>query len=599
MAAPGTFSLQDDGLLYGTLPDGTQLPGMTPDMRPELEASGMTFAQGAGGAPGGEGGAEGGGGVPGPGPGLTAADVPVRPLPSPQDLPPHLKGRSADVADVAVGGATADMARGGLAQGMGGAGNGPGGGEGGTSGGAPAAGDYTEQPWGASLFGGGGGSDASGGRGLPVNTDLGVPAPAAGTSRGSPAKWIDQPLSPLRTTQQQVEHSIYKDPTTRVGELTGEEIDSDARLSTLQDAIDSGDRREKERDIAAREALLNREGQLIKREQLADHENAKRAEMHSQMRQTDAKRQVYEERVREAAIDPKRYFRDMGVFSKVIAIVGSALQGYQMGMNGQSGPPPMVSLLQELNKQDIEDQKLEYENAVAQHGRLDNQYQRALEVWGDPELAELQLEKDKLAIADEWIALNEGAAANEMQRFAWQEERGKLQVAQEAINEELQTRKRDKIVSQLQATPKKLVGGGGGSGMAGARAQKPEPDKIALATAKLERARAARAYAENYAAEHGPDAKLPGFGVGGRIAKGVVGAIQGTGTREQEEARTHINNLAANRKQPGDSSDFDFERHVGTVIGNGEVGNLYRSSVEDETNALRELEAAHGVIPTQ
>jgi hypothetical protein len=581
MAAPGTFSLQDDGLLYGTLPDGTQLPGMTPDMRPELEASGMTFAQGG---PTGSAPAAGGGGAPVElpasmrytGPGATAkGTLPDFRLPDgkpePSPIPPSMQY------------------------------TGPGATEAGNLPGRVQKGSVDE-PSMVPLTGkaeGVGPVEQYAGRGLPATEDLGVPLTTPAGSASSPARWVDQPLSELRTTQQQVEHSIYADPTTRVGELTGEEIDSDARLSTVQDAIDSGDRREKERDIAAREQLLNREGQLIAKEQLVDKENAKRAEMHAQMRQTDAKRQVYEERVRDAAIDPKRYFRDMGVFSKVLAIVGSALQGYQMGMNGQSGPPPMVGLLQELNKQDIEDQKLEYENAVAQHGRLDNQYQRALEVWGDPELAELQLEKDKLAIADEWIALNEGAAANEMQRFAWQEERGKLQVAQEAINEELQTRKRDKIVSQLQATPKKLVGGGGGTGVPGTKAQKPEPDKIAQAQADLDAANAAIAYAEKYAAENGPDAKLPGYGVGGRIAKGLVSAAQGTGTKEQEEAQMHVKGLAAGLRKPGDSSESDKMDLEKRIVGNGEVGNLYRKAQEAKLNAERRLQAGYGVIPTQ
>lgn len=574
MAAPGTFYQDPDGLLVGTMPDGTPLSGMTPDMRPELEASGMTFAQGAGGATGpGDGGGgpqttgdfvanlQAAGAAPASNPGARSSDDAIRGTYPGVTIEPATPEQVEQLA--ASGGVAVE----------------------------PSRLKTREQ-----LVNEGTAAPA---RAMPANQDLGVPAPAeSAPARSTPAKWVDQPLSELRTTQQQTEHSLYGEPITPVSELTGEEIDAHAGLRTAQDSIDAGDRREKERDILAREQLLNREGQLIAKERLADLENQKRAEMHREMRKTDAMRQVYEERVRDAAVDPKRYFRDMGVFTKIMAIVGSALQGYQMGMNGQAGMPPMITMLQELNKQDIEDQKLEYENAVAQHGRLDNQYQKALEVWGDPELAELQLEKDKLAIADEWIALNESAAANDMQRFAWQEERGKLQVAQEAINEELQTRKRDKIVSQQQATPKKLVGGSGGGGMAGTRAGKPNPEKIAAAQQKLDRARAAKAYAQRYAEEHGPDAKLPGYGLGSWVKAGLS-VVQGSGTAEQEEARGHVSAIAQNYRKPGDSTAEDQKRLEKDAVGNGEAGNLYRTASQAELEALRELEAGYGVIPTQ
>lgn len=571
------------GLLVVTQDDGTTLPGMMPEMAPQFDAMGMTRAVDGPAAPFFQ--SEGGGGRGEIGPPTEAGFY--EDIGAAHDVPPDagpqretVRGPGGTVAPareavISPGGTVAAAREPVIAP----------------SGTVPAAFEGAMPPSGS------GGraytdarSTAASDRPEPELTDLG-PLPSAvpaAAGRGGGAKFADVPLSNLRVTGQQVEHDRYD-------ALSPEErMARQIPLAEQEQRLGFAERRDK---LNRDQALLNDEKKYYDDKRLLQAEQVKQAEINKHTRLLEYERNELDKEAKEASIDPKRYFKDMSIWTKIVAAVSAGLQGYQMGLSGQGGQAPIITLMQDLNKQDIEDQKLKMESAVARGKLANDRYEKAVTLWGDPDVAEMQMERDKLALTDGWLARQ--ASAQQADAQASEAIAGMRQQITErriALDDELSLRGKAKVTDQLQATPQRLVGGGGGSG-GGVRVAKPKGEAVAAALDKLEKARAAKAYAEQYAKEHGPDAKLPGYGVGGWVANAASTVVQGTGTAAQEAAGGHISALASGLKQPGENSDADFDRIKGRVVGNGQVGNLLDSAKAAEANAIRELEAAQGYIP--
>lgn len=418
-----SYELGPDGLLRVTQDDGTVLPGMTPDMAPQLEAMGVTRAAGApssGSTPPGEGG---GGSFwdrmntafsqP---PSIPVANAPAASIGTMRQAPAARGGAAPPKTSAEMGEKSVDVPE-------------------------PAAAPARERPKTTSIEIGGG-----------------MGGPATPTRRGSPARFVDQPLSELRTTSRQVEHSPYS-------QLSDEEIQ--ARLLPLDEQKSDLSYQHQRGRLLQREMELNAKESQMLRGRLMEREHQRQAELNKRTRLFDKMRQVHDEEVRAAAVDPKRYFRDMGMGTKLLAVLASGLQGYQMGMMGQPGLPPMIGLLQELNQQDIDDQKLKYEDAVKRGEQAENRYQEALRMWGDPDAAEMQMERDKLALSEEYLNRQMQFKAGDMDAAAqFEAAKAQLQERRQQLEDELSIRGRARVVDSMQATPKVLTGGGGGGSAA-------------------------------------------------------------------------------------------------------------------------------------
>lgn len=572
------------GLLVVTQDDGLKLPGMMPEMAPQLDAMGMTRVVDGPAAPFFQ--SEGGGGRGEIGPPTEAGFY--EDIGAAHDVPPDagpqretVRGPGGTVAPareavISPGGTVAAAREPVIAP----------------SGTVPAAFEGAMPPSGS---GGRAYTDAqstvASERPEPELTDLG-PLPSAATAaagRGGGAKFADVPLSKLRVTGQQVEHDRYD-------ALSPEE--RMARQIPLAEQEQRLGFQERQAKLDRDNALLLAEKKYYDDKNLLQKEEQKQAEINKRTRLLEYERNELDKEAKNASVDPKRYFNDMSIWTKMVAAIGATLQGAAMGLSGQGGGmPPIIGLMQELNREDIEGQKLKMESAVARGKLANDRYEKAVALWGDPDLAEMQMERDKLALTDGWLARQQAAQQGDSvaaESFATM--RQQITERRIALDDELSLRGKAKVTDRLEATPQRLVGGGGGSG-GGVRVAKPKGEAVAAALDKLEKARAAKAYAEQYAKEHGPDAKLPGYGVGGWVANAASTVVQGTGTAAQEAAGGHISALASGLKQPGENSDADFDRIKGRVVGNGQVGNLLDSAKAAEANAIRELEAAQGYIP--
>jgi hypothetical protein len=189
------------------------------------------------------------------------------------------------------------------------------------------------------------------------------------------------------------------------------------------------------------------------------------AKMNEQTRLLKATRDAYEKDVDEAKVEPGRWFKSQPTWAKILSAItigiGAAAQGYMQGMRGIGGGPPIIGLVQDINKQDIEDQKSQYEMLVQKGQRADNEYLRAMELWGDPELAELQMEKDKLTLAQGWLQTQAQARgqADQLQANYMQAANDMNQRIME-LDESLGMQGQARIVDNLQALPKMRTGGG-------------------------------------------------------------------------------------------------------------------------------------------
>jgi hypothetical protein len=458
------------GLLIVTQDDGTQLPGMMPEMAPQFDAMGMTrYGDGPShaSAP-----SDGGGGnaldmgppptsVPGPGqPPLSHAFEGFAPAPPGAPMTP---GQAA-----VAGGAPMTSGQAAVAGALGEAPSHPG---------QPRAGidpnDFNRDP--LDSFSGKpprnklADPTAPTGRAGAQATDVPLDAGAdqgggGGRGGGGSARYVDVPLSPLRTTSRQVTHD-------RRDALTEDErAQRKIPLAEQLQRLGFAERRDKlNRDTA----LLNDEKRYYAEMNLLQQEEAKQNEINNRTRLMQIERDNLDKEAREASVDPKRYFRDMSIWTKIVAAVSAGLQGYQGGMTGQGGMPPVIGLLQDLNKQDIEDQKLKMESAVARGKLANDRYEQALKLWGDPDAAEMQMERDKLALVDGWLARQAAAQqADAAASEAFATARQQIQERLVTLDDELSLWGKAQVVDQMQATPQRLVGGGGGGG---ARAAKPDP----------------------------------------------------------------------------------------------------------------------------
>lgn len=414
------YTIGADGLLLVNR-NGQELPGMSPDMAPELEAAGIPLLanQGSGGA----------GGAPGMGGG---GFTPIGQAPEVTDLPPSLATEQ-DAGSMGSGG-TSGM------------------GEGGSSvSGSNMPSSATPMPPPAPT--------AEPGRPLPQAVELGGGMPEGGAPepprRAAPAKWVDTQLSPLRTTQRQVEYSPYQ-------ELTGEEIDE--RLAPIEERERILTDQFKRDALRRAEADLARDEQYFQRRRLMEQEQQRQAELNKRTRMFEKERDIHREQIQGMSVDPRRYFKSMPIWAKALAILAAGAQQGLMARFGQTGPNPMLQQLNELNQQDIESQRFDYENALKRGDDLDNRYRDALKMWGDPDAAEMQMEKDKLDLYDAYMAREaESRAQGDQARVAFETARNELAERRMQLEEELNVRAQNKVIDSMQATPKQLVGGGGGA----------------------------------------------------------------------------------------------------------------------------------------
>jgi hypothetical protein len=452
------------GLLIVTQDDGTQLPGMMPEMAPQFDAMGMTRATDSGPAARPSDGGGGAGLLPPSmryaGPGATAAGT----------LPPPADGGMSRPRDEPL---------------MSGAGDqiiepfdipptsqlppsmrytGPGATDEGQLPGRTMKGDTGHQgpvslvPEQTSGVGGPSAKEGAQATDVPLSGEGGSSQSRGGG--GGPARYVDVPLSPLRTTSRQVTHD-------RRDALTDEErAQRQIPLAEQQQRLGFAERRDKlNRDTA----LLNDEKAYYAQKNQLQKEESRQKEINKRTRLLQIERDNLDKEAREASVDPKRYFRDMSIWTKIVAAVSAGLQGYQGGMTGQGGMPPVIGLLQDLNKQDIEDQKLKMESAVARGKLANDRYEQAVKLWGDPDAAEMQMERDKLALVDGWLARQAAAQqADAAASEAFATARQQIQERRIALDDELSLWGRAEIVDQMQATPKRMVGGGGGGGGGGA-----------------------------------------------------------------------------------------------------------------------------------
>jgi hypothetical protein len=134
-----------------------------------------------------------------------------------------------------------------------------------------------------------------------------------------------------------------------------------------------------------------------------------------------AKMQAKREELRRAVpdkIDQDRWNKLGGVGS-VLAAVSVALGGFAQGLNG--GDNPGMSIINDLISRDVQAQKEEIALAQATADTADNDLQRYMDIFGDPILAEKQLEMNGLeTMKKEMQARVQGAQSEQSKAIAAQ-----------------------------------------------------------------------------------------------------------------------------------------------------------------------------------
>lgn len=125
-----------------------------------------------------------------------------------------------------------------------------------------------------------------------------------------------------------------------------------------------------------------------------EDERRKQEEMHTEARmQRIREDQDFLAEQKDEPIDPQRYFKNMSLFGKAMALISAAAYGYVNSRNGEQGQAPIIGVLQQMASEDTRAQMTDVQNGRAKRSDQMALYERK---YGDQSLIAKKLEADKL-----------------------------------------------------------------------------------------------------------------------------------------------------------------------------------------------------------
>ena len=243
-----------------------------------------------------------------------------------------------------------------------------------------------------------------------------------------------------------------------------------------------------------------------------DADRQKRAAIDKEItaRENEAQR-AWQEAGKVPAVDAQRRWNSKTTMGKILA---SVLLGLGYIISAKTGTNPVQAAFDKANDDDIEEQKLAHEKALAAGKAADNDYARELDRWGKPELAEqaMRLRGEKIFDA----MLKERALRTQNPEIVARVE------LQNAEREEARNRQWGVLLSQMaptvEATYKYQAPSGGGGGLAKAiKAQRDTAENLRVLRGQAPiPGKGAGGVGEQRAAEHeqGTTVRLPDGSLG-------------------------------------------------------------------------------------
>jgi hypothetical protein len=174
--------------------------------------------------------------------------------------------------------------------------------------------------------------------------------------------------------------------------VPGQEVPDDVKNDI------KGDTRAEDLELSAatiadqRDAITNdREKLLLDQQKEFDLERARRAKVDQELQR---KSQLIDQRDREAeALKPqsaKEVWQSKSTAAQAMGIISVALGGYLQGLTGMKNNPGLDQVNGFID-QEVADQRAKYEYALANKKDAQNEYAKAIQLYGTPEAAELDL----------------------------------------------------------------------------------------------------------------------------------------------------------------------------------------------------------------
>jgi hypothetical protein len=227
----------------------------------------------------------------------------------------------------------------------------------------------------------------------PVRADprnlrrVGAPAaPSAAVAGGAPARVHRVKGGDVRASFTRVPGMPVPDDVRR--DLTGNTDAEDLEISA-DNIAGQRDELTQQREAAAIEGQRAIDRQVVQR-QAIDREIAR-------------KRSAIEQRDREAEqLTPqsaREVWADMGIFGQIAAALAIALGGYQQGLTGSARNAGLDMVMQGI-RDEVEAQRYKYERALEKKQEARGDYAEAIQMYGTPEAAALDIEMRRLAAAE-------------------------------------------------------------------------------------------------------------------------------------------------------------------------------------------------------
>ena len=204
-----------------------------------------------------------------------------------------------------------------------------------------------------------------------------------------PAQAPQQPRGPRVIGYAPKREAGYK-PVAKTVTSQGEDMrpeDQDAIMQGRYGYFEARDRAEQKRQAAREEesAALNEQLNVARERRL--HAEMKRSVIDGRLEEERRELNRRREQVADMEVDPDKFFKDRGTWSRISAVIAAALGGYAKGLGVDMGR----SLIEEGINEEIDAQKANIRQANEGVREKSNAYQELLEIHGDPKTAEAEL----------------------------------------------------------------------------------------------------------------------------------------------------------------------------------------------------------------
>jgi hypothetical protein len=191
-----------------------------------------------------------------------------------------------------------------------------------------------------------------------------------------------------------------RDPDVPVSTIGTEEPAMREKLTPIEQGAksfaDRGVRQFEQEEAARHEEALARKQALVDQSELMDQQLGVIADRRTKIAKLQ---EISDQRAREAdSIEPRtraEIWEDKGSFAQVMGLVATVLGGLNQGRNG--GPNPGLDMIDRFLDNAVNDERYKAERRGKMGLAAKNDYERALALYGDPEMAVLDTRNRKIA----------------------------------------------------------------------------------------------------------------------------------------------------------------------------------------------------------